>query len=117
MYNKYLTFLNITLYQLFLYPFHFANVKHFGKKWTILIFRNKFAPKKSLASKTGQMNITIEFSIFELVYALSSSFGFLHHICLERKSPVEKKKKLISPSNSAQHTRISLNPKFHLKQF
>ena len=36
------------------------------KKTTILIFWTKFAQKVYFWSKTGEMNITIEFSIFEL---------------------------------------------------
>ena len=40
----------------------------FQVKLTILIFWTKFEQKEYIQSKTEKVNITIEFSIFELVY-------------------------------------------------
>ena len=68
-----------------LHPFHFVNVTHHGKKQTILIF---WTQKIYFKCKTGQMNITIEFSIFELIYA--PSFILMKQFCKFELSLLKK---------------------------
>ena len=58
----------ITLIQLFLHLFHFADVTHNYKKKTILIFWTKFDQKIYFLSKTRETNIAIEFNIFKLFW-------------------------------------------------
>ena len=64
----------------------------------ILIFWNKFAQKGYFRSKTGQLNIITEFSVFELVKITSSTlsrdnFDVLDQICPKRTCPVQKQEK------------------------
>ena len=65
-----------SLNQLFFTPAcHCGNVTYHGKKQTIFISQLIFTQKVYFWSKTGQMNITIEFSIFDLV---------CHQVCPKR---------------------------------
>ena len=63
-------------------------VNKFQLKLTILIFWNKFAQKEEFRLETKNVNITIEFSIFELVLAEISAwtdnFEFLDQVCSKR---------------------------------
>ena len=88
----------------------------FQLKQTILIFWTKYAQQGH--SNTEKVNITIEFSMFELIYVSNFTFNKQFWI-LEPNSP----KKVIPGSNTKKvnitinFSILELNTKFHFKQF
>lgn len=95
----------ISFSQIFLHPFHFANVTHHGKYQTYQFSRSSF-PKKYISgpqkkkmnitiiflecfqSQKGQINFPIAFNIFELVlvksFILNRQNHFLEQIYSKR---------------------------------
>ena len=91
---------------------------HTMVKKTILIFKTKFAQKEYFQSKTGQMNITIEFSTFKLI--LEPCFIIIRQFYLSGLKLLKKDISLSNRTNEHHHRIqqiwISLGTKFHLKQ-
>ena len=87
---------------------------------TILIFRTRFAQKRYFWSKAEEVNTTIEFSIFKLVYSQYSTqrdnFDFLDQICPKRYFQSKTEQVFtIHHHQGILHIWISQGTKFQLK--
>ena len=94
--------------------------KKFHLKQIILSIWTKFAQKGYLWSRTGQMNITTEFSILELVqvpaFILSRPFEIFWTKFVQKGCFPSKAGQIKTNYHRIQHIWISLDAKFHLKQ-
>ena len=82
-----------------------------------MIFWTKFAQKEYFTSNARQMNITIEFNIFELVsvlnFILNRQIWFFRPTLTKNCIVISKQDIWTSPSNS---TYSNLGTKLHIKQ-
>ena len=89
----------------------------FQLKLTILSFWTKFVQKRYFRSKTEEVNITVEFCIFELglmpFFSLTKNFYILNQICPTRVFPVWNGKS--EHHHWILNIWISLGAKFQLK--
>ena len=82
-----------------------------------MIFWTKFTGKGYFLFKVGQANITIKFSLFELVYILKfilNNFDFSDQICSKRVFPVQSSTN--KHYHRIQHIEIRVGTNFHRKQ-
>ena len=92
------------------------SITKFQLDLTTLIFWTKFPKKGHFRSKIGNMNVTIEFWVFELVLVPISlwkyNLEFLDRICPKRVFPVKKRES--EHYHWILHVRINLSTKFQL---